>query len=889
MSSIQPINTAPTFIVSSGIVTTNFSQGSADSVTCIAIQPDGKIILGGVSYTNSSLAAIARYNTDGSLDKTFSEDGKLLLGNGTLSSLTILENGKILASKNSTDLKSTDIICLNSDGTIDTSFSNDGIVTISGAINKILIQADKKILGVGASFFGLDGKRDILIYRLDSNGELDTRFDADGSILFDLGLDDIGMGAFILSNDDILISGYSRKSNNLSFAIIKLNPNGTFDTSFDNDGIVLNSIGTSEGWSVGNVFDVQSDGKMLMVAPYLNGVDYDFLLIRFNSNGSLDTTFSDDGKVTTDFGSQDVARSIAIQKDGKILVTGWGSNQQIAIARYNNDGSLDTTFNGDGKATVKIGKENFGLNIAIQDDGKIIISAEVAISNDSSTGNWWDFGLIRLNPDGSLDSTFSPPSITLDSISKYTEQYSPIVLDNNVQIFDAELASLNNYNGSSVYLSRDIISNSDDVFSSSRDGELSSLIENRFFSIEGITIGKVNQNSNGILELLFNDNASQILVNKTLQQIAYSNKSDNPPTVVKINWVFSDGNNGLQGTNGKLSTIGSTLVEITPINDAPYPISDIDRKEAFVGQLFSFTIPSSIFLDPDSASITYSAGMLDQTGIPPWLTFNNATNTFSGIPKSSDIGFLSLAIYATDNLKAKGQAPFYLNVLASDTTPPTISVSSSTSALTAGSSATITFALSEASSNFTSSDVTVTGGTLSNFSGSGTTYMALFTPTANSTTNGVVRVASGVFTDAAGNANADGSDANNTVTMTVDTVAPAIALSTSKASLSVGESSTLTFTLSEASTTFTASDVNVTGGALSNFAGSGTTYTALFTPTANSTTSGVIGVASGVFSDAAGNVNADGSDANNTLTITVNTMPVLITHQHMQQHRPPQR
>ena len=110
-----------------------------------------------------------------------------------------------------------------------------------------------------------------------------------------------------------------------------------------------------------------------------------------------------------------------------------------------------------------------------------------------------------------------------------------------------------------------------------------------------------------------------------------------------------------------------------------------------------------------------------------------------------------------------------------------------------------------------------------------------------------------------------------------DTVAPAIALSASKASLGFGESATLTFTLSETSTTFTASDVTVTGGTLSNFSGSGTSYTALFTPTANSTTNGVVRIASGVFTDAAGNANADGSDTNNTVTMTVDTMPVVET------------
>jgi len=101
---------------------------------------------------------------------------------------------------------------------------------------------------------------------------------------------------------------------------------------------------------------------------------------------------------------------------------------------------------------------------------------------------------------------------------------------------------------------------------------------------------------------------------------------------------------------------------------------------------------------------------------------------------------------------------------------PTIAVTTSDAALTKSETATITFTLSDSSTNFTVNDVTVTGGTLSNFSGSGKTYTALFTPTANSTTNGVINIASGVFTDALGIANADGSDSNNTITMTVNSV-----------------------------------------------------------------------------------------------------------------------
>jgi VCBS repeat-containing protein len=118
-----------------------------------------------------------------------------------------------------------------------------------------------------------------------------------------------------------------------------------------------------------------------------------------------------------------------------------------------------------------------------------------------------------------------------------------------------------------------------------------------------------------------------------------------------------------------------------------------------------------------------------------------------------------------------------------DTTRPTVAIASTTSTLKAAETATITFTLSEASTNFVVSDITVSGGTLSGFSGSGTSYTATFTPTANSTTNGVISVASGTFSDAAGNTNNDGADANNSVTLTVDTAAPTLTAGAQSAQL----------------------------------------------------------------------------------------------------------
>jgi hypothetical protein len=320
------------------------------------------------------------------------------------------------------------------------------------------------------------------------------------------------------------------------------------------------------------------------------------------------------------------------------------------------------------------------------------------------------------------------------------------------------------------------------------------------------------------------------------------------------------------------------VVKLTqPDASPPVIYVDCDQDSLRIGESalvrFNLSKPSTNFIQSD---ITIQGGKLSNfqgSGSSYSALFTASIEGANGASVSVGSGKFSdaLGIFNEDGTDANNKVSFTVTIPA-DTTPPTIVVTTTTKSLSASQTATVTFTLSESSSNFTFGDVTAVGGTLSNFSGSGTTYTALFTPTANSTTSATVSVASSVFTDAAGNANADGADANNLLTLAVDTVVPTIALSSAKSTLIAGETTTLTFTLSEASTTFTASDVTVTGGALSNFAGSGATYTALFTPTANSTANATVSVASGVFTDTAGNANADGSDANNLLTLAVDTL-----------------
>ena len=168
------------------------------------------------------------------------------------------------------------------------------------------------------------------------------------------------------------------------------------DYTFGGDGKVLAGV-AGAATAVANDVAIQGDGK-IVVAGHINGDDY--LIMRFNTDGSLDNTFSGDGKVETDISGSDSAYAVAIQTDGKIVVagrtgTGWG------VVRYNTNGSLDSTFSGDGKLSLTFASI-FGVptSISVQSNGRIVISGGIRISNVSS------WGFARLNSDGSLDSTF---------------------------------------------------------------------------------------------------------------------------------------------------------------------------------------------------------------------------------------------------------------------------------------------------------------------------------------------------------------------------------------------------------------------------------------------------------------------------------------------------
>ncbi len=205
-------------------------------------------------------------------------------------------------------------------------------------------------------------------------------------------------GVTLQGDGKIVVAGNATRDPGEHFALARYNPNGSLDTSFSGDGKQTTDFG-GFGQDGATGVALQGNGKIVAVGSTGRHPSSDFALARYNPDGSLDTSFSGDGRQTTDFGGLDTATGVALQGDGKIVVVGRGDARDFALARYNPDGSLDTSFSGDGKQTTDFfGGIDEATGVALQGDGKMVVVGRARRR---------DFALARYNPNGSLDTSFS--------------------------------------------------------------------------------------------------------------------------------------------------------------------------------------------------------------------------------------------------------------------------------------------------------------------------------------------------------------------------------------------------------------------------------------------------------------------------------------------------
>lgn len=357
----------------------NSARGVDEYVTFLLPQPDGKVLLAGndVSADGSARSSLLRLNADGSRDSTFDPGPGAI---HTVYAMARQSDGNVLLGGSFSSINGTTrqhIARLNTDGSLDVNFAPGSGANTS--VNALVPQPDGKLLLAGW-FNTIDGAPCNTIARLNRDGSLDPAFNAGSGV-------NGGVEALALQPDGkVIIGGYFATVNGQPFSCIaRLNADGSLDSTFQ--------AGIGSGLDV-SALALQPDGKLLIAGEFslVHGT-WRPGIARLNSDGSLDTTFN-----PTIPGNADVY-ALALQPDGKVILGGRyfsaGGSQGQQVVRLNANGSLDTTFN-------SYSSRNDGtFALALQPDGKVILGGAFTLVNGKGAGN-----IVRLNADGSFDATF---------------------------------------------------------------------------------------------------------------------------------------------------------------------------------------------------------------------------------------------------------------------------------------------------------------------------------------------------------------------------------------------------------------------------------------------------------------------------------------------------
>ena len=446
----------PTF-GSNGVVISSFGTNDIATATSMALQSDGRIVVGGFIRGDSSREspAIARYTTNGVLDVSLGGKGWKSTRDwgGDLWSLarntnapydatgvTLQADGKILFGAIGKGIYSDDlaIVRCHSNGTVDDSFGPEywrlgyRLYGMEGftAFGGIVVQPDGRIVFTKSTWHTTRdySSSGVILNRLWSSGETDYAFGTNGSALI---LTNFWVGfltghlshayATVLQPDGRIIGGgFAYDGANSSAALARTLSDGSMDISFGGDG---RQITPFQHFSKIAGLALQADGRIVAAGQVNNGIDYDMLLLRYNANGDLDTTFGSNGVVIAALGPlQDLSSGVAIQADGKIVVCGSFDNptsRDSVLLRYNTNGAPDATFGSNGVVVTQFSPGNdYATALAIEPDGKIITAGYAVLSPSNH------FALTRydsgLGPSAEIDvrdSSNAPLTHTLGQLN----------------------------------------------------------------------------------------------------------------------------------------------------------------------------------------------------------------------------------------------------------------------------------------------------------------------------------------------------------------------------------------------------------------------------------------------------------------------------------------
>lgn len=377
------------------------------------------------------LNTIYSYSQTPTFDATFGTNGKVyedfISGSNEFSQIVLQSDGKIVASgavATNDPYTQCLVVRFNTDGSVDTTFGNNGtVVTNSNQAyaHSIALQNDGKILITGGIELP-NNNAEILVTRLNSNGTIDTTFGNSGNTIISLPTtDEEGLSIIIDPAGNIYIGGYS---NNNSF-IVRLNQNGSIDNTFANNGtaIVNGEI----------LYDLEflNDGKILCIGNNVNSLT----LSKLNTDGTFDTSFDGDGMVSTTFGPNEFpyARKAVILNNGDFIVVGHAYHNlknKPVLARYHSNGSLDTTFGNNGIVIKDFGGiiEGFGVDAAVDLNNHLIVGYTAGVASN------WDFGVGCYNLDGSDVNSFGTNGTFIFNFGIEPEGFASLAIQSDNKI-----------------------------------------------------------------------------------------------------------------------------------------------------------------------------------------------------------------------------------------------------------------------------------------------------------------------------------------------------------------------------------------------------------------------------------------------------------------------
>ncbi|MFD4372453.1 calcium-binding protein [Streptomyces sp. NPDC058486] len=439
VASAAPGDLDPSFGGDGRVVTDLGGYAGADGM---AVQADGKIVTIGYGYSDETSGdfTLTRYHPDGSLDATFGGDGIVTTdfvgaNNDEGRGVALQPDGKIVAVGGSTDWGGNGAWAAARylpDGSLDTSFGEGGKVLTEIDVDAIETAEAVVVMPGGKIVAGGSSNGLWTLVRWDSSGVPDPAFSGDGRVTTPFGPTCCqGVGDVAAQADGKIVAVGSADG----LALTRYHDDGSLDTTFDGDGRVTTGAGSGRG------VVLQPDGRIVVAGKEGNA----FLVARFTTGGAPDPSFDGDGRLTTAFGPEDGgAADVALQSDGRIVAAGsYGGD--FAVTRYNTGGSLDPDFGGDGRVTTDFGGPgDAAARVALQADGKIVAAglAGTPSSLEAHRGLARYLGGGGTEPPAGVDVSVTnsgPSAVSIGDTATYTVRVtnnSATAAATNVQLTD---------------------------------------------------------------------------------------------------------------------------------------------------------------------------------------------------------------------------------------------------------------------------------------------------------------------------------------------------------------------------------------------------------------------------------------------------------------------